>query len=616
MPSPDIGSPTPPASAGAAGQGGTGASGRPDPSGQPRTSGQPDAFGRYQVVGRLGRGGQGVVYRAVDEDGTVVAVKALHVDWAWDARLRERFAREVDAARRVASFCTAGILDADLTAQPPYLVSEYVPGPSLRQQITERGPRTAGELHRLAVGTVTALAAIHRAGVVHRDFKPDNVLLGPDGPRVIDFGVAHTGTGASLTEGETIGTPAYMAPEQADAGVVGTAADMFSWAEVMIYAATGTPPFGDDTPMAVVARLFSDEPDTSALDEPLRGLCERCLCRDPASRPAAREVLLGLLGGATDDAGTAPETGSQARVPVQDRAARSHRTARSHRAAATDPRGDARSTVVPNRSAHRAAHWAAYRAAYWAAYRAAYRGLGRHRPLAAVAAGVVLLVAAGVLGWRTFDGDRPAAATGAGHESSPASLSGTWHGVAHVPQGFVSAVSLRLTRGGSRGRLTDASRKCATGLRRRGTGRYALTRVGAMRTCLPGRRVSVRRRAAGGVVLDWSGGHATLRPARAATPIPAAFRGSWVGTERVTDLHIHLTLPRDGTPKWRAAALDCTAAMRPWARTDRRLVLVLQASPQCGGDDLIELTVDGTGLRYRSTFRTGTTQRAELTHGA
>lgn len=569
-------------------------------------SGAPAAFGRYQVVGRLGRGGQGVVYKAIDSDGNAVAVKALHIDWAWDARLRGRFAREVEAAQRVASFCTAGILDADLTAQPPYLVSEYVSGPSLRQEITERGPRTPGELHRLALGTVTALVAIHRAGVVHRDFKPDNVLLGPDGPRVIDFGVAHTGTGATLTEGETIGTPSYMAPEQADAGVVGAAADMFSWAEVMIYAATGSPPFGDDTPMAVVTRLLTDEPDVSALAEPLRGLCEQCLNRDPRLRPTAREALLGLLDGTPDDADTALDAGSRAAAPVSEPLrdppvpAPRPTPGRPADSAETDPRGGG-PTVVPSRSA------------------LGHRRRRRRRMLSAAAGIVVLACAAGLLGWHVYGndgaGDHPTMAAGwRGAQAPP--LAGTWRGVAHVPPGYVSAIGLRLKPGGRTGEVTDAARTCATGLRHHGGSRYALSRVGAMQTCLPGRRVTVTRRAAGGVTLGWTGGHVTLRRKRGTTAIPAAFRGNWTGTERVTNLRIRLTLPSHGAPKWRAAALGCTAGMRPWLATGHRLVLILHATPQCGGDDLIELTVDGSRLDYRSTFRTGTTQHAVLTRSA
>jgi predicted Ser/Thr protein kinase len=250
----------------------------------------PERIGIYRIVGRLGEGGQGVVYLAETEAGDRVAVKMVH------GRLADgpSFARELAAARQVAEFCTVRILDADLEADPPYIVSEYVDGPSLQQVVESQGPRHGAVLHRLAIGTATALAAIHRAGVIHRDFKPSNVLIGPDGPRVIDFGIARlidtTGTTGAVT-----GTPPYMAPEHFLGDRVGSEADVFAWGSTMTYAATGKPPFGSESLAAVAFRILHDEPDLSGLSGDFLELVRHCLAKEPEARPRARDVLLQLL---------------------------------------------------------------------------------------------------------------------------------------------------------------------------------------------------------------------------------------------------------------------------------------------------------------------------------
>ncbi|QKG23315.1 hypothetical protein ACTIVE_4958 [Actinomadura verrucosospora] len=260
----------------------------------------PRVLGGYRILRRLGQGGQGVVYLAEDADGRRVAVKVLHAAALDHPRARERFFREIDAARRVASFCTAQVLDADFAGELPYVVSEYVTGPSLRRAVTEDGTRSGGALDRLAIGTITALAAIAEAGIVHRDFKPDNVLLGPDGPRVIDFGIARiTDAGSSVT-GQAIGTPAYMAPEQFEGGRIGPAADVYAWACTMVHAATGRPPHGADSIPQIMYRKLRGEADLgdfpARASGALRTLVEEALRGAPAERPAARDVLLRLIG--------------------------------------------------------------------------------------------------------------------------------------------------------------------------------------------------------------------------------------------------------------------------------------------------------------------------------
>jgi hypothetical protein len=188
------------------------------------------------------------------------------------------------------------VLDADVDGDRPYIVSEYVRGPSLSQHVLDEGPLDGAALDRLAVGTATALAAIHQAKIVHRDFKPHNVLLGPDGPRVIDFGVARAISAGTTLTSRVIGTPSYMAPEQISGDEVGTPADVFCWAATLVFAATGEPPFGQDTIPAVINRILHEEPDLGDLDGSLRELVLDCLEKVPEQRPGARQVLMRLLG--------------------------------------------------------------------------------------------------------------------------------------------------------------------------------------------------------------------------------------------------------------------------------------------------------------------------------
>ncbi|MEU8024916.1 protein kinase [Micromonospora haikouensis] len=256
----------------------------------------PDRAGPYELLGRLGSGGQGVVYLGRDRQGRLVAVKMLALSAPPDPRARARFAKEIDAARRVAPFCTAQVLFADVDDDPPYVVSEYIEGPTLHRYVHERGPVADNVLHRLAVGTATALTAIHQAGVVHCDLKPDNVVLGADGPRVIDFGIARALDVTGTVTGGVMGTAAYMAPERFRDDEVGPASDVFAWAATIAYAATGHPPFGTGAVAAVMHRVLHDPPDLTGFSGPLAELVERCLDKDHRARPPADQVLLRLLG--------------------------------------------------------------------------------------------------------------------------------------------------------------------------------------------------------------------------------------------------------------------------------------------------------------------------------
>ena len=261
---------------------------------KPLEPGDPLRLGRFELLGRLGEGGQGIVYlgRGANPGEERVAVKMLRS--TADAELLERLARELDAIHQVQPFVTAGVIEASAEGDRRFVVSEFIDGPSLQERVDARGPLPEGDLQRLAVGTATALTAIHGAGVVHRDFKPANVLLGPDGPRVVDFGIARLTDAATITSG-LIGTPAYVAPEQLAGQRPTSAVDIFGWALTMIFAATGRLAFGSDSVPAVMHRIMYEEPDVSGLPPSLRTIVVECLDKDPDRRPSARDLLLRLV---------------------------------------------------------------------------------------------------------------------------------------------------------------------------------------------------------------------------------------------------------------------------------------------------------------------------------
>ncbi|MBE1593345.1 protein kinase [Nonomuraea angiospora] len=248
-------------------------------------------MGRYWLAGRLGAGGQGVVYEGYGEVGERVAIKVPRYD---SAESRARLAKEAAAAQRVASFCTAKVIEAQVDSAPLYIVSEFVPGPSLRRVVAESGSYEKDALRRLAIGVATALTAIHQGGIVHRDLKPDNIIMGPDGPRLIDFGVAREV--GPTTSGPIMGTPGYMPPEAFSGRGASEAADLWAWAMVVLFAARGKDVIEARDPATVIGRVMELEPDVCGLPEPLDVLVAAALARDPTKRPAAGEVLLRLLG--------------------------------------------------------------------------------------------------------------------------------------------------------------------------------------------------------------------------------------------------------------------------------------------------------------------------------
>ncbi|YCK41238.1 glycoside hydrolase family 6 protein [Actinomadura sp. ATCC 39365] len=273
----------------------------------------PRQVGRYALLGRLGEGGMGVVYLGEDPGGTRVAVKLIHARMDADPDFRRRFAREVAAARRVARFCTAPVLDADVHADVAYLVTEYVEGPSLDDAVRDSGPLKGSALDGLAAAMAMALRAIHGAGVVHRDLKPSNVLLSQVGPKVIDFGIARLAE--SEMSSAIVGTPSYMSPEQVAGSRVGPASDIFSWGCTVAFAAGGRPPFGSGSVPTILLRIVNEAPELRGLSGPLLDLVTASLSKSPAARPTAQDLIDHLSTATPSAAATRPPAGPPDTLP-------------------------------------------------------------------------------------------------------------------------------------------------------------------------------------------------------------------------------------------------------------------------------------------------------------
>ena len=259
--------------------------------------GDPASVGGYWLLGRLGAGGMGRVYLGVSPGGRHVAVKLIHPVHAQAAQFRERFAREIDAARRVGGFHTAPVVDADPHADPPWMVTAYIEGPSLQEAVGRDGPLPPRRVRALGAGLAEGLGAIHACGLVHRDLKPGNVIMAEDGPRIIDFGIARAieaTTGITAT-GAIVGTYAFMSPEQIRGEVARSPSDVFSLGSVLAFAATGRPPFGSESAASIMYHLINEPPELTGLDdEPLRALITACLAKSPHERPAVPDVLAAL----------------------------------------------------------------------------------------------------------------------------------------------------------------------------------------------------------------------------------------------------------------------------------------------------------------------------------
>ncbi|MFH8990793.1 PQQ-binding-like beta-propeller repeat protein [Streptomyces sp. NPDC017940] len=277
------------------------------------TQHDPRRIGPFEVLGRLGAGGMGLVYLARSASGRRVAIKTVRTELAEDQLFRVRFTREVEAARAVSGFYTAAVVDADPRAAVPWLATAYVPAPSLEEIVNEHGPLPTQAVRWLAAGVAEALESIHGAGLVHRDLKPSNVLVVEDGPRVIDFGIASGVSNTRLTmTNVAVGTPAYMSPEQAkDSRSVTGASDVFSLGSTLVFAATGHAPFHGANPVETVFMLLREGPDLEGLPNELRPLIESCMQMEAVRRPTPNDLQSQLAPhlfaseGNGDDSGTA-----------------------------------------------------------------------------------------------------------------------------------------------------------------------------------------------------------------------------------------------------------------------------------------------------------------------
>ncbi|MCO5998491.1 serine/threonine-protein kinase [Actinoallomurus rhizosphaericola] len=254
----------------------------------------PRKIGPYRVVGRLGEGGMGVVY-AARRSGTRAALKLIRPEYAADAQFRERFRREVALLSRVEGACVAQFLAADTETARPWLATSYVPGPTLNAHIGRTGPLHGTALLSVAAGVAEALAVIHRAGVIHRDLKPGNVILSPDGPKVLDFGIARALDETAITVTHVfVGSSGWASPEQYRGGEIGPAGDVYGWGAVIAFAATGRPPLGTGSIEVMAHRVLKEEPNLDGIHDPLRSLVSSALAKDPADRPTVQELIEAL----------------------------------------------------------------------------------------------------------------------------------------------------------------------------------------------------------------------------------------------------------------------------------------------------------------------------------
>lgn len=261
------------------------------------TGSDPSQIGPYDVVERLGAGASGVVYKATDSTGRVVAVKVLRPEIADQPQVRQRLAREADALQKVEGSRTVRVIEVDPEGERPYLAMEFVPGESLEEFITQNGPMKGANLWGLVEALIEALQSLEKAGVVHRDLKPSNVLIGPDGIKIVDFGISSLGESSGLTEtGVVLGTASWLSPEQISGRAVGSASDVFNLGLNIAYAATGRHPFGEGRSDALMYRVAHSEPDLNGLSNAIAQIVVACLRKNPTERPGLEALSTAISG--------------------------------------------------------------------------------------------------------------------------------------------------------------------------------------------------------------------------------------------------------------------------------------------------------------------------------
>jgi serine/threonine protein kinase len=235
------------------------------------------------------------VYLGSDRRGQRVALKVIRPDLAEDEEFRTRFAREVSAARRIRGGCTARLVAADLEADRPWFATQYVPGPSLHDKVSDEGPLSAARTASIGSALAEGLVAVHEAGVVHRDLKPSNILLSPKGPRIIDFGIAWATGASTLTHvGTAIGSPGFLAPEQVRGAAVTPATDVFALGATLAYCATADSPFGQGSSEVMLYRVVHEEPQLHGVPDALAPLIQACLAKEPGERPSTLQLSMRL----------------------------------------------------------------------------------------------------------------------------------------------------------------------------------------------------------------------------------------------------------------------------------------------------------------------------------
>lgn len=252
----------------------------------------PRTLGPYTIIGRIGEGGMGCVYLGL-HNGKLAAVKVMSPLYGGVPEFRLRFRREIAMAQKIKPRFTAQILGHDANGMQLWYASEYVTGPNLAEAVRASLFADAA-LVNLIYSLCQALKSVHEAGIVHRDFKPANIMLGPDGVKVVDFGIAADSSAQALTmTGQVIGTPSYMSQEQIAGGKPTTAWDVFALGCVIVYAATGRTPYTGENPMKIMLAISNPliQPDLTGVPKDLVALVRSCLEHDPSKRPTLEAIM-------------------------------------------------------------------------------------------------------------------------------------------------------------------------------------------------------------------------------------------------------------------------------------------------------------------------------------